>query len=180
MATTFAQPPQNIIYSPPHNYGQTTYQQHSTPPSNNVSPTNNPTYFHARQVRQPKQPLYIPAAYRPTEVSSRQSSLTPPRSAHNSMDSTNSAAIKFVMPNSPPLSPEEDPERAYAPWGQATISRVVTDEWNEDALGSVTGAPTRNHWKVSHSIHHVHIPCFFVLAGFAAPFMLLYLEVGNR
>lgn len=150
MATTFAQQPQNI-HSPP-NYGLPTYQRTSTPPSNNVSPSNHSTYIHARQVRQPKQPLYIPAVYRPTEISlSRQASLTPPRSANNSVDSNNDAP-KFDLPSSPPLSPDDASETSFAPWGSASISRVVTDEWNEDVLGSVTGAPTRNHWKVSDAM----------------------------
>lgn len=147
MATTLAQQPQ-AIFSPPL-HGQPTYQQNSTPPSNNVSPTNHSTYLHARQVRQPKQPLYIPAVYRPTEAAaSRHNSVTPPRSANNSVDSTKEGALKFTLPQSPPLSPDEDIERSFYPWGQASISRVVTDEWNDDALGAVTGAPTRNHWKV--------------------------------
>lgn len=147
MATTFARQPQ-AIFSPPH-HGQPTYRQNSTPPSNNVSPTNHSTYLHARQVRQPKQPLYIPAVYRPTEAAaSRHNSVTPPRSANNSVDSTKEGALKFTLPQSPPLSPDEDIERSFYPWGQASISRVVTDEWNDDALGAVTGAPTRNHWKV--------------------------------
>ncbi|KAL1296755.1 hypothetical protein AAFC00_000222 [Neodothiora populina] len=139
------------INSPPH-FGQSTYQQNSTPPSNNVSPSNHSSYLHARQVRQPKQPLYIPAVYRPTEISvSRQSSITPPRSANNSVDSNASNPIKFNLPSSPPLSPDEGSERSFAPWGQGSISRVVTDEWNDDALGAVTGAPTRNHWKPDSS-----------------------------
>lgn len=147
MATTaFAPQPQNI-YSPPH-YGQPTYQQNSTPPSNNVSPTSQTSYLHARQMRQPKQPLYIPAVYRPTEVSASRQSLTPPRSANNSVDSNSAVPIKFTLPNSPPISPDEENEASFAPWGQASISRVVTDEWNDEALGAVTGAPTRNHWKV--------------------------------
>lgn len=148
MATAFAPQPQ-AIHSPTH-FGQPTYQQNSTPPSNNVSPTSHTSYLHARQVRQPKQPLYIPAVYRPTEVSvSRQNSLTPPRSANSSVDRNTVDPIKFNMPNSPPISPDEDSERSFAPWGQTSISRVVSDEWNEEALGVVTGAPTRNHWKVS-------------------------------
>jgi len=153
MATTFAHYPQTIL-SPPH-FGQPTYNQNSTPPSNNVSPNSHTTYLHARQMRQPKQPLYIPAVYRPTEVSmSRHSSLTPPRSANNSMDICNMDSVSFTMPNSPPISPAEDmsSESSFTPWGQASISRVVTDEWNENALGIVTGAPTRNHWKVSRNM----------------------------
>lgn len=29
------------------------------------------------------------------------------------------------------------------------LSRIVTEEWNDEMLGRVTGAPSRNHWKVS-------------------------------
>lgn len=31
---------------------------------------------------------------------------------------------------------------------KAGINRMVTDEWNEDMMEDVTGAPTRDHWKV--------------------------------
>lgn len=148
MATTLAQQPQAIHRS----YGQPTYQQNSTPPSNHVSPTNYTSYLHARQVNQPKQPLYVPAVYRPTELgAARQASLTPPHSASTSVDSNTGETINFSLPSSPPASLDEDSERSFAPWGQDSISRVVSDEWNNDVLGLVTGAPTRNHWKVSRN-----------------------------
>ncbi|GAB7349694.1 hypothetical protein MBLNU459_g0438t1 [Dothideomycetes sp. NU459] len=153
MATSFAQAPQPL-HSPTYIYQQQQQQPYynhnsarSTPPSNNVSPTNHHSHLHARQMRQPKQPLYIPAVLRPTELPcSRQTSLTPPRSAHSSLDSTRDPA-KFAGVSSLPVSPASEDDRAFAPWGQGSISRVVTDEWNDEPLGSVTGAPTRNHWK---------------------------------
>jgi hypothetical protein len=151
MATTFAQHPQPspiYIYSSQPQYGDST-----TPPSNNVSPSNRSAYMHAKQVRQPKQALYIPAVLRPTELpGSRQTSLTPPRSAHSSMDMSRDS-FKFVAPASlasPPMSPDEDDSRSFGPWGESSISRVVSDEWNETKT-AVTGAPTRNHWKPDHS-----------------------------
>ena len=84
---TFAQQPQPL-HSPTNIYAaQPQYGNSTTPPSNYVSPSNRSAHLHAKQVRQPKQPLYIPAVLRPTELpGSRQASLTPPRSANSSMD----------------------------------------------------------------------------------------------
>lgn len=151
MATSFAQAPHALHSPTPIYQHQPHYSYHSaqsTPPSNNVSPTSHHSHLHARQMRQPKQPLYIPAVLRPTELPcSRQTSLTPPRSAHSSMD-INREQVRFAGIASLPISPASDDERAFAPWGTGSISRVVTDEWNDEPLGSVTGAPTRNHWKV--------------------------------
>ncbi|CAD0021332.1 unnamed protein product [Aureobasidium pullulans] len=154
MATTFAQHPQPL-QSPTYIHSQPQYGNSTTPPSNNVSPSNRAAYMHAKQVRQPKQPLYIPAVLRPTELpGSRQASLTPPRSAHSSMDMSRDG-FKFTTGPaslaSPPLSPDEDDSRSYGPWGPGSISRVVSDEWNENNMGAVTGAPTRNHWKPDNS-----------------------------
>jgi hypothetical protein len=150
MATTFMQSP-TPIHSQPY------YTNSTTPPSNNVSPSNRSAYMHAKQVRQPKQPLYIPAVLRPTELpGSRQASMTPPRSAHSSMDMSRDM-VKFTNNTgpaslaSPPLSPDEDEFRSYGPWGPASITTVVSDEWNETNVGAVTGTPTRNHWKPDHS-----------------------------
>lgn len=118
-----------------------------TPPSSSVSPTNNHSNAHPKQVRQPKQVFYIPAVLRPTEMCPPKSRrpLTPPRSAHSSLDSQG-ATSGFAIAPQPllPLSPIEDMPAFFNQFGP--IARVVTDEWNEE-LGNVTGQPTRNHWK---------------------------------
>ena len=31
---------------------------------------------------------------------------------------------------------------------KANMNRIVTDEWNDDLMEEVTGAPTKDHWKV--------------------------------
>lgn len=151
---TFAQQPQPL-HSPTNIYAsQPQYGNSTTPPSNNVSPSNRSAHLHAKQVRQPKQPLYIPAVLRPTELpGSRQASLTPPRSANSSMDMSGDS-FKFnaaASLASPPISPDEDDSRSYGPWGPGSISRVVSDEWRDSSACSVTGAPTRNHWKPDSS-----------------------------
>jgi hypothetical protein len=46
------------------------------------------------------------------------------------------------------------PDSIDEPGGEQTsgfvpgLSRIVTEEWNEEVLGPVTGVPSRNHWKV--------------------------------
>ena len=88
-------------------------------------------YQHSRptQIRPQRGPLYVPAVYRPTEGPARQPS-TPPGVA-----------------TSPDISKSPTAQRAS---GDASgLARIVTDEWDEAALGKVTGLPTKNHWKVS-------------------------------
>ena len=92
-------------------------------------------YQHSRpqQIRPQKSPLYVPAVYRPTERPVRQP-LTPPLGADTNFDGTRSPAAQRTS-------------------GEASgVARIVTDEWNEAALGKVTGLPTKNHWKVSQDI----------------------------
>ena len=106
----------------------------------------------SRQLRPPKCPIYTPAVLRPTEPPSRVNSpshntskntnmpMTPPQSAGGSIDerldgSTDDGILRRVLGDGPP------------PTG---VTRIVTDEWNEDALEEVTGLPTKDHWKVRH------------------------------
>ncbi|KAF2231376.1 hypothetical protein EV356DRAFT_506942 [Viridothelium virens] len=87
-------------------------------------------YQHARhqQIRPQKSPLYVPAVYRPTERPVRQP-VTPPAGAETSFDLSRSPAAQRAS-------------------GEVSgLARIVTDEWNEAALGKVTGLPTKNHWK---------------------------------
>ncbi|OCL08547.1 hypothetical protein AOQ84DRAFT_292923 [Glonium stellatum] len=105
----------------------------------NVSPTSPRTcsnlstlHLHTRQLRPPKSPLYVPAVLRPTEKPVRQS---PPKTADSGLDSADS-------------SWSASGRRATADSLESGISRVVTEEWNEEIQGPVTGPPSRNHWKV--------------------------------
>ncbi|KAL1978611.1 hypothetical protein VTN31DRAFT_1470 [Thermomyces dupontii] len=81
-----------------------------------------------RQIRPPKAPLYVPAALRPT--------ITPPRSAHGSLDSLNND-------DSTPA-----PRKMSIGSAKTSVSKLAEDTWMKvEQLGEVTGAPTRDHWK---------------------------------
>ena len=102
----------------------------------NVSPTSprntsNLSTLHLH-TRPPKSPLYVPAVLRPTEKPARQS---PPKNVDSSLDSADS-------------SWSASGRRATGDSLESGISRVVTEEWNEEIQGPVTGPPSRNHWKV--------------------------------
>ncbi|KAI9874505.1 MAG: hypothetical protein M1830_009675 [Pleopsidium flavum] len=113
----------------------------------NVSPTspritNQHPYLplHTRQLRPPKSPLYVPAVLRPTERPVRQSPLTPPRSVHGSLDSLDGTEAGRALSR---RSTGESMKKAG-------LGRLVEDERiGESELGTVTGLPTREHWKVS-------------------------------
>ena len=89
-------PPESTLYA----------QQTSmppTPPSTNTSPSDHHSHLNVRPVRQPRQPMYVPAALRPTEPpSTRPANIpnrprapdTPPTSKDNSFDSGKSAGQK--------------------------------------------------------------------------------------
>lgn len=105
----------------------------------------------SRQLRAPKKPLYVPAVLRPTERPARSSPpkrdgiapvdepLTPPSSSGT---------------NSQQLSPTDEDEdtvlRKFLGEGVVSggVTRIVTDEWNENTMEDVTGSPTKDHWKV--------------------------------
>jgi hypothetical protein len=158
MTTMFAQPPPapslsgpsgpTLIQTPtsPQPY---TSQAQLTPPSSSetiphvaspISPRtswNVPQHLQmqTRQIRQPKGPMYVPAVLRPTEKPVRQS---PP---------------KYGSPESFDESSGAERPAGIVPG----LSRIVTEEWNEEIMGAVTGAPSRNHWKVrKHLIHNIH------------------------
>lgn len=124
-----------------------------TPPSSNISPTNlHSSHLNVRQLRQPRQPLYIPAALRPTDPLSRPTDIpdrprapdTPPSSKDNSFDSIKSTALQSV----------EDGGVAIGSGGQIEniaflrrgLSRAASEGLDEE-LGDVTGPPTTAHWK---------------------------------
>ena len=109
----------------------------------NVSPTSprntsNLSALHLH-TRPPKSPLYVPAVLRPTEKPVRQS---PPKNVDSGLDSADS-------------SWSASGRRATGDSLESGISRVVTEEWNEEVQGPVTGPPSRNHWKVRISQHFV-------------------------
>lgn len=110
------------------------------------SATLNQLPLQSRQLRPPKAPLYVPAALRPTERPQRHSPPTPPRSVHGSLDSLSNSDSEVHEP----ISRRSTMDSTTSSNG--IISKLAEDEWmkNED-LGSVTGLPTRDHWKVSIS-----------------------------
>jgi len=136
--------------SPPQNVDQQLrYIQQSqyTPPASasgtpsNTSPTSPRTSWslpphmqpRVQQIRPPKSPMYVPAVLRPTEKPLRQS---PPK---------NATATKYGSPDS---LGEGSGQVPVSPGPVPGMSRVITDELNEEALGAVTGRPSRDHWKV--------------------------------
>ncbi|KAJ5642488.1 hypothetical protein N7490_006488 [Penicillium lividum] len=122
-------------------YGQPSpTNSNTTTPSNNspTSPRLTTTALHqlplqSRQLRPPKGPLYVPAALRPTERPQKSSPITPPRSAHGSLDSLNEDSDE-------PISRRSTMESKH--------SGISKHEWMKtEHLGLVTGLPTRDHWK---------------------------------
>ena len=153
MTTMFAQPPQPPAFSgpsapapiqttpPPQLYAS---QAQFTPPSSSetisnvqspVSPRTSwsiPQHLQmpTRQIRQRQGPMYVPAVLRPTEKPARSS---PPK-----------GSAAYGSPESMDEFGGADRPAGIVPH----LSRIVTEEWNEEVLGPVTGTPSRNHWKV--------------------------------
>lgn len=133
-----------------------------TPPSNNISPTN----YHAnvRQLRQPRQPLYIPAALRPnqqiarpTDIPGRPRALdTPPTSNESSFDSgkadspaaTDLTGFQFGQTD---ISDHESLRQG--------LSRAASETLSVEELSQspVTGTPTTAHWKPDESAKGCYI-----------------------
>ncbi|KAF2160949.1 hypothetical protein M409DRAFT_59476 [Zasmidium cellare ATCC 36951] len=171
MATTsFANPMANSKYymnpsagpSPPDAYTSIPPTS-QTPPSNNISPTNYHSNVNVRQLRQPRQPLYTPAALRPNDRLARPTDIpgrprapdTPPASQDSSFDSARTdpaSAVEF----GPGLPPE-----GLARQGTGSIHQMLSssdsedlsrDEWRE-----VTGPPTTAHWKPDESSNSCYV-----------------------
>lgn len=107
----------------------------------NVSPTSPrsstlPIHNHAPQIRRPKNPIYVPAALRRTELPSRQS---PPK-VDSVMDSPNGS-----WGSGPGCAP-------VAGDGSASLPMIATEDlntiYNDMPLTPVAGPITRNHWAV--------------------------------
>ncbi|KAK4504636.1 hypothetical protein PRZ48_002597 [Zasmidium cellare] len=171
MATTsFANPVANSKYymnpsagpSPPDAY-QSMPPTSQTPPSNNISPTNYHSNVNVRQLRQPRQPLYVPAALRPNDRFAKPTDIpgrprapdTPPASNDSSFDSTRTdsgSAIEFAagLPFGPKGIQRTDSDGK-------SLARTGTEGSSEEALGEVTGPPTTAHWKPDESSNACYI-----------------------
>ncbi|KAJ9651741.1 Zn finger protein, partial [Neophaeococcomyces mojaviensis] len=82
----------------------------------------------AKQLRPPKQPLYVPAVLRQTEHFATMSPLTPPKSTRGSLENMEER-------NDTQFSPAD--LEAY--FQQAHMA--------EEELGEVTGPPKQDHWR---------------------------------
>ncbi|ODM16189.1 hypothetical protein SI65_08188 [Aspergillus cristatus] len=146
------------------------YGHPSPAPSNNTTPTtttdNSPTSprlssatlnqlpLQSRQLRPPKAPLYVPAALRPTERPQKHSPPTPPRSVHGSLDSLSNSDTSETHE---PISRRSTMESTTSSNG--VISKLAEDEWmKNEHLGSVTGLPTRDHWKADSASSNCDSP----------------------
>ena len=135
---TTAQEPQIHLYGGGNQFSPA---NSTSPTPTNISPTSprttlDPNYsFATVQLRPPKSPMYVPAVLRPTERPHKQSPLTPPRSLNGS---TESLEHRVKPPNRTSTSDSKSSE----------VGRVVEIENAPVSdLSSVTGPPTRNHWK---------------------------------
>lgn len=157
--------------SQPRPYASQTHMPY-TPPSSGDSPEsyspispraqwNVPAHLraHSRQLRPPKSPMYVPAVLRPTEKPIKQS---PPKGNRLSCGTIDGG---FDIDGPVGMGDGIVPG----------LSRIVTEEWNEEVLGQVTGAPSRNHWKVCSfsllvlpSVPH-SAKSFLVQLGFLRP-----------
>lgn len=140
-----------------------------TPPSgSSISPTNHHSNnVSARQLRQPRQPLYVPAALRPTDKLARPTDIpgrprapdTPPTSKDSSFSSLKTdspTAIEFVP--SVTFSSQENEVESL----RRGLSRAASENYSEEDLGDVTGQPTTAHWKPDESA----LACFICNEAF--------------
>lgn len=134
-------------------------RQGGTPPSNNISPTN----YHAnvRQLRQPRQPLYVPAALRPNEKIARPTDIpgrprapdTPPMSNESSFDGgkmDSPAAVDFAGFTFGQADSDHESLRRG-------LSRAASETLSLEEMGPVTGVPTTAHWKPDESAKSCYI-----------------------
>lgn len=147
-ATTEPSPP-GTYYNKPGMYPDST-----TPPSTNISPTNfHSSALNVRQLRQPRQPMYIPAALRPTDhpkstpptdIPQRRPRApdTPPGSKNNSFDSAVSSATAAAPSMTDITASPTSCADALDVSRSSSFAPASPDE-----LGPVTGAPTTAHWK---------------------------------
>lgn len=173
MATTAFIPANNSKYylsadagpSPPESYanGQSMYgaPMSHTPPSNN-SPTNVTSGVKVRQLRQPRQPMYIPAALRPTGSNARPTDIpsrpqpldTPPASKDSSFDSGKiHSPLSDDQAGTPAVRLDSVTDFEALRRGLIRVESETLDE----ELGDVTGGPTTAHWKPDVSANACYI-----------------------
>lgn len=138
-----------------YGFGPKTMSQ--TPPSSNISPTMLQSSHLVRQLRQPRNPMYIPAALRPTEPVTNPTDIpdrprapdTPPTSKDNSFDSAKVSSIESSLCDTAVTfhEPDESSDLAMLRRG---LSRAASESL-EYELGDVTGRPTDAHWKPDSS-----------------------------
>ncbi|KAK3110962.1 Zn finger protein [Teratosphaeriaceae sp. CCFEE 6253] len=170
-----------------------TSSSHTPPPSSSsatgLSPTNNTlllshhpqtqSHVNVRQLRQPRQPLYIPAALRPTDT--RPTDIpgrirapdTPPASKDNSFDSAKSAADlsaagsggSSALPGAgPPRSSGSDLDQLRRSLSRAASESLLDEPDDDDPSSSSSSSPsgggvgitppTTAHWKPDLAAPH--------------------------
>lgn len=155
--------PPETIYSK-HAYKtshvESTMQPQSQSPTNisptSLSPNSGNSNTKPRQLRQPRGPLYTPAALRPSEKLGRPTDIpgrprapdTPPASNDSSfsMHASSPHSINFGDAGGFFDAPRDDLESLSRGLSRAS-SQVVLDE----ELGEVSSAPTTAHWKPDSS-----------------------------
>lgn len=136
----------------------------STTSTTTTSPVSTHLPLQSRQLRPSKSPLYVPAALRPTERPQRHSPPTPPRSVHGSLDScdattttTTTTTTATELNTTPTTTAPSSPRLATATTAthiqrSDSVSKLAEDEWmKNEHLGSVTGLPTKDHWKADRA-----------------------------
>lgn len=161
-ATEFTMPAQQFTASPSQYalYSSQTQAQQISPTNsmpttpNTTSPTSPQSAYLpgvSRQLRPPKNPMFMPAALRANEHQPRRIAKppTPPESAHNSPDGNE----RFLS------------RRATADSGKFGVGELSKEEWSSEGEGQVTALPTREHWKVCQLCFCFHETSFWDLRG---------------
>ncbi|CZT18920.1 uncharacterized protein RCC_04765 [Ramularia collo-cygni] len=156
-------PPETYSLHSKHAYKTSHVEQlgSQTPsPTTNISPTSispisNSSNHKPRQLRQPRQPLYTPAALRPAEKLARPTDIpgrprapdTPPASTESSftMHTDSPHAMEFATDFFQQQGDYHDVDAMSRGLSRAS-SHVIDEE-----LGDVTSAPTTAHWKPDES-----------------------------
>ena len=140
----------------------TAFPQEYTPPSNDTTPDYNVQYnnMQYRQMRQPRQPMYTPAALRPTDPPSRPTDIpnrprapdTPPASKDSSFNSLTKVDSTKLTPFEEAVIAAGGVVRGYVKPGfedlqlnLKTVASLGTEE--TDNVDEVTGPPITAHWK---------------------------------
>ena len=95
-----------------------------------------------------KAPLYVPAVLRRTEAPLRQQQQQQKSQRQQQVQQHNAASSISAQADFSQLQSHARNMSSATNVSQSTLSRLVSDEWNDETLGDVTGPPSRNHWKV--------------------------------